>query len=193
MILHSSLALRLVVTFSLIHICVMGAGARQGGRDEAAPFVVELNNRGFELLREGRFDEAIALFHDAIRLDPRFAEAHINLGAAYFELGRHGEAAQALRNAVRLRPDLHKAHHNLAVIYSDSGEFRKAIESYKIALTLRPDYHPARYGLAVALLATNKRKEAIKEYARLKKDDEQLASKLLSVIDQKHVVDARRR
>ena len=39
-------------------------------------------DRGNALLDQGKTDEAIALFREAIRLEPDFADAHYELGSA---------------------------------------------------------------------------------------------------------------
>ena len=43
-------------------------------------------NLGSLLRGVGQLDQALAHYHQAIALDPSFAEAHTNLGNTYYEL-----------------------------------------------------------------------------------------------------------
>ena len=56
------------------------------------------------LTEQGKLDEAVAEFRQAIALKPNFADAHANLGVALRQLGQLSEARAALEQAVRLAP-----------------------------------------------------------------------------------------
>lgn len=49
-----------------------------------------------------RYDEAIALCCEYIRLDPEFATAHLYLGLSHYHKGRFADALPALHQAVRV-------------------------------------------------------------------------------------------
>jgi tetratricopeptide (TPR) repeat protein len=59
-------------------------------------------------------DGAIACFEAAIRLAPKFALAHANLGSARRRKGDVAGAIAAYREATRLDPKYAKTHNNLA-------------------------------------------------------------------------------
>ncbi|XEC92720.1 tetratricopeptide repeat protein [Paenibacillus tarimensis] len=61
-------------------------------------------------------DGAIALLHEATRLDPLNGDAFLLLGAAYNELMLHDEAAAHLREALQLNPEHAEANRLLAEI-----------------------------------------------------------------------------
>ncbi len=63
------------------------------------------NNMGTALLAEGRADEALTAFEQALTHRPDFPEAFYNLGNAWRELGDLAAAIAAYRNALHLRPD----------------------------------------------------------------------------------------
>jgi Flp pilus assembly protein TadD len=65
------------------------------------------------LFKKGRLNEAINEFREALRLNPDYAEAHCNLGAALGTQGRLDEAVTHLQEALRLRPDYPDAQRNL--------------------------------------------------------------------------------
>ncbi len=58
--------------------------------------------RGNNLTRAGRFEEAVEAYRQAIRLDAEAAPAPGNLGHVYTRLGRYAEAAEPLKEAGRL-------------------------------------------------------------------------------------------
>lgn len=69
------------------------------------PDVANLHNaRGNLLQADGRTDDAITGYRQAVALDPAFAEAHLNLGRALARALRLEEAIEPLRRALALRP-----------------------------------------------------------------------------------------
>ena len=64
---------------------------------------------GAALAQEGKAEEAIGCFNQALALDPDSAEAHFNLGVILARQNRTEEAAQHFSQVLRLRPDLEAA------------------------------------------------------------------------------------
>ena len=57
-------------------------------------------NDGVALMEEGRLDEAIAKFDEAIRADPICAEAYANRAKAYILLGKDAESRRDVETAI---------------------------------------------------------------------------------------------
>ncbi|RKZ21614.1 hypothetical protein DRQ16_03375, partial [bacterium] len=53
---------------------------------------------------QGRFQEAVTSFKEAIRIDPEFAEAYYNLGFALSKMGEYEEALKATKKALEINP-----------------------------------------------------------------------------------------
>src|SRR5262249_4177341 len=70
------------------------------------------NVLGFALADQGRIDEAIGHYREAISLQPNFAEAHANLGIALAKQGRIDEAIPEFQATVRLTPAVALAHYD---------------------------------------------------------------------------------
>lgn len=102
------------------------------GSSDAAYF------RGFAYTDEGKFDEAVKEFEEAIRLDPNHAGAHDNLGCVYQRQGKLDQAICEHREALRIAPDFALAYHNLGVAYKAQGRLKEAIECFKTFLELAP-------------------------------------------------------
>ena len=68
------------------------------------PESADLHNiLGLSFAQQGRFEEAIAEFRDAMRLEPESAMTHWHLGAALASRGAREEAVEHLRRSVAAR------------------------------------------------------------------------------------------
>jgi len=65
---------------------------------------------------KGQLGEAIRQYQEAIRLKPDEADAHNNLGMAFYQQGRTGEATGQFQEALRLKPDFTGARKNLDAV-----------------------------------------------------------------------------
>jgi Flp pilus assembly protein TadD len=61
-------------------------------------------NLGTCYLKTGNMEGAMEQFGKAVQLQPRSAEAHYNLGAAYMNSERYGEASALFRRALEIDP-----------------------------------------------------------------------------------------
>jgi protein O-GlcNAc transferase len=95
-------------------------------------------NLGFGLKAEGRLDEAIAAYRQAVALKPDFAEAYNNLGNALKEQGRLDEAVVAYRQAIAAKREYSKAFSNLGNALKDKGQIDEAIAALRQAVACDP-------------------------------------------------------
>lgn len=77
----------------------------------------EFYDRAVDLVAEGKVDEAIAKYREAIAVDPDFADGWQGLALALNQLGRHPEAIEAAKRLCELTPDDVLAHTTLSRIY----------------------------------------------------------------------------
>ena len=134
------------------------------------------NNQGIVLREQGRTEEAIKHYLQALRSNPGYALAHNNLSNAYYELGMHKEAIGSYKQAIRINPDYAAAHLNLGNAYYESGMHKEAIDAFKHVIRINPDDADAHNYLGVAYVKTGKRKEATEAYKqalRINPDDAQ--------------------
>ena len=124
------------------------------------------HNLGTQLAREGKLDEAVREYVEAIRIKPDYADAYTNLGLALMLQERKSEALQVLGEAVRLNPKHAEAHNNLGVLLKNLGRFDEAKAHLGEALRLLPDYANAHYNLGNVLASQGKKAEAIAQYTR---------------------------
>jgi tetratricopeptide (TPR) repeat protein len=111
---------------------------------------------GCRLVREGKIEEAEAMFRRAIRLDPGFADAHGNLGVAMGQLRRLPEAEAAFRVAIRLDPSVVTMYVNLATCLLQQGRHGECETWARQAIQLDPGIAEAHRLLGCSLEARNK-------------------------------------
>ncbi len=117
--------------------------------------------RAVALHREGRLDEAAALYRDLLNTAPEHGAVLHNLGVV---LGEQGEPAAALGlfdRAIAAEPDYVHAHVNRGGALQSLGRLEDAAMSYQRALVLQPDLYAVRLRHALVLLALGRRAEAL--------------------------------
>jgi predicted O-linked N-acetylglucosamine transferase (SPINDLY family) len=97
-----------------------------------------LRRRGNEHLAGGRLEEAETCYRQAVALDPRNAEAHLNLGFVLSERKQYDEAKRYLSEAIRIKPDLEDAHYILGTIAEERSDLVAAAEHFSKALGINP-------------------------------------------------------
>jgi tetratricopeptide (TPR) repeat protein len=98
---------------------------------ELQPSAAKHYNLANTLARVGRFDEALASFHDVLALDPRFLAAGINLSSLLKQLERLDEAEAVLRRFLEHYPDETELHWNLSLALLQAGKFREGWAEYE--------------------------------------------------------------
>jgi tetratricopeptide (TPR) repeat protein len=101
------------------------------------PEAKALYRKGFEHFANDRHDEAIALYEQALALDPGLAIAWNGLSLAHRQKGELDEAVEAGRRVVELEPDDALSHTNLSILYMRQGLVPEAEEEKAIAMQLQ--------------------------------------------------------
>ena len=125
---------RSIVAASLLLALTLVLGGC-GGLSEAEKHYID----GVGLYEEGRLEEAIAEYDQAIELDPQYALAYTNRGNAYAGLGQLQRAIQDFDEAIRLDPQDAGAYSNRGGAYVDLGQPQRAIEDLDEAIQLDPN------------------------------------------------------
>lgn len=93
-----------------------------------------LKNLGNEAYKQGRFGEALALYEQAVLLDPKNPVFWSNKSAALVGLEKLVEAVIACEEGIRLDVNYGRAHYRLGMIYHRLGEAEKSLYHYKNAM-----------------------------------------------------------
>ncbi len=129
--------------------------------DKARPH----NMLGVEYRAEGRLDDAIREYQQAIRVDHSMAEAYNNLGDAFQLKGELENAENEYREAIRIEPALAVAHYNLGLACEARGRIEEAEHEYREALRLEPELRlVAHVSLGRILIQLGRADEAVEHY-----------------------------
>ncbi|MEI8044827.1 MAG: tetratricopeptide repeat protein, partial [Verrucomicrobiota bacterium] len=124
-----------------------------------------LNLLGVLEYERGRNLEALEWLSKAVRVSPKTASFHNNLGLVFVALGRHGEAAPRFEQAGLLDARLQDAFYNLGVARQQLGHVDLAIAAYLKALSLAEEPGTLN-NLGAAYRKIGRREEAIRCYER---------------------------
>jgi Predicted xylanase/chitin deacetylase len=98
----------------------------------------QANERGLQLYREKRYDEAAEQLTEALKLRPDFAQAANNLGFVYYRQQRYAEAVRWLENTLKIDPSRAVAYLNLGDACFHAGDHARARQAYATYLELQP-------------------------------------------------------
>lgn len=96
---------------------------------------------------QGKFDAAVKLYNDLLRIRPDDLDANYLLGTLYAETGELSKAREYLEKAGSINPASPYIKVNLGNIFKVQGEFEAARECYMQALALNGDLPQAYFGL----------------------------------------------
>ena len=127
-------------------LCALLPGAARG-QNKAADAAAQQNARGAALLKDGKFDEAVAELEKAAQAAPTSAVVQSNLAYAYDRQGKTEEAVAAYRKALELDPKNTIVRNNLANLYSKQGLYEDAAREYEDLVQRDPGNTAAKANL----------------------------------------------
>jgi len=101
-------------------------------------------------MRDGKFEESLLCYNNAIKLDPDNAVYLCNRAAAHSKLSQHQKAIEDCESALRIDPNYVKAHGRKGFALSELGKHSDAAQSYRKALELEPNNEGYKNNLSVA-------------------------------------------
>ena len=122
------------------------------------------NNLGLIAGREGRLDDAVAYFQEALRLSPDHSIALNNLGSAYRQQKRWDDAKKTYERALAINANDADANYGLGMVYAQQDDAARAFELLQQALKARPNYPEALNNLGILYLRTKRRDEAVASF-----------------------------
>jgi len=105
------------------------------------------NNLGLEFTKEGKTEDAIREYREAIRLGPENVQAHYNLGVAFAGVKRYDEALSEYRTALALKPDHANAWNNMGTVFMSLGRSGEALNAFSKSVEIDPGCTACRANL----------------------------------------------
>jgi len=105
-------------------------------------FILARDKRQFDALnmlaivnaQRRNYDEAVRLIERALRVNPRSAQAYVNLGRVQYEMGAPQRAAASYAKAIAIDPEFGLAHSNFAALLRTLGRLEEALDHCDRAL-----------------------------------------------------------
>jgi len=105
------------------------------------------NGLGVVFSRQGRVDDAIAQFREAIRANPKYAAAYNNLAENLVKQGKLEEALSYCGTSLTEEPSA-TVYNKLGLVLMRLGRTDEAAEQFRKAIAMNPGYTEARNNLA---------------------------------------------
>lgn len=102
------------------------------------------SNRGAEALRAGLVDASVKWVRAAVLIDPKLANAWVNLGVTQRRQGDLAGAEESYRKAIGMDAGLFSAYNNLATLLRQQGREAEA-KAYEQELLKGPNTNPYTY------------------------------------------------
>jgi len=132
-------------------VCLLltGAGCASSGSKGGAS--ADESNRFLRLalvqMEQGQTSQALESAREAVRRDPKNAEAHHYLGLIFMNLSEYDQAIGHLEQATKLDPHYTDAHNVLGVVYRETKQYDKALKEFQTALADRTYRTPEKIQL----------------------------------------------
>ena len=124
---------------------------------------------GVSSIEQGKPEIALIPLRKAIKVAPDFAQAHEDLGTAWFLLSELKKSEVCLKAALKLDPSKFSAWKSLGDLLSDRGKDKEANKAYEQALSTNSNYKDLTK--AMTLVRKGQTGEAEKIYKQILKED----------------------
>jgi tetratricopeptide (TPR) repeat protein len=124
------------------------------------PITKKISSKAISLLNEGKYEESIEKFTEAITDDPENPIFYYYRGVAFEKTGNMNSAMEDYQKSVELKPDFILPTANIGKIYAKKKDFEKAIEFYKKAVELGDQDATNYYNYGISLMNLGKKEQA---------------------------------
>jgi tetratricopeptide (TPR) repeat protein len=120
-----------------------------------------LMTRGNAYAGKGDWDHALRDYDEAIKVEPKNADAWVNRGNAYAHKNQRDKSTHDYNEAIRLNPNLAQAYCNRALDYLAAGNTDKALADLTEAIRIDPKFVGAYSRRSVVLMRLKRTDEAL--------------------------------
>jgi tetratricopeptide (TPR) repeat protein len=131
---------------------------------------------GKALTKQGRPEEALRVYAEAMNYNPENAGLHFQRADSLAALKRRDEALDELREAIRLHPRYWEAHYFLGVELASREQVPEATREFLEVVRIKPDFALGHLNLGVALAREHRFADAARQFEQTLKLDPNNAS-----------------
>ncbi|MFH1980765.1 MAG: tetratricopeptide repeat protein [Pseudomonadota bacterium] len=103
----------------------------------------QLFEAGMILFTNGKYQNSIHLFTEALILDPEYEPAYLSRGSAFMREARMPEAIADFTNAIALNPHRERTFNLRGLARANLGDYEKAVSDYTRAIQINPEFSAA--------------------------------------------------
>ncbi len=129
-----------------------------------SPASTTWTDAGNDLLREGKYNEAMMAYDQAIKINPQNPIVWYNKGFLLSNLGKYEEAIKAYDKAIEIDPNFSMALNNKGLDLTILGKYNESITAFDKVIEINPQDSDGWSNKGLALYKLNKYDEAIKAY-----------------------------
>jgi len=158
--------LAVTIFLILIHICIAHSIFQIkdveaiSSQTTNSTLVSEKIQEGNLLINKSKYDDAIKLYDQVLKIDPGSVEALNGKGLAFNKLGRYEDAISWFDNALRIEPTSAQVLNNKGISLANLDRFEEAITLFDKAIKIDPNFVDALYNKGGALAELGKYDEA---------------------------------
>ena len=142
-------------------------------------------NLGLKQVSAGEFNQAIASWEKALKINPNLSEAWHNRGSALGRLGEYEQAVTSFQQALTIDPQNYQAWNDCAHALYQLQQWADAVNSWSNALQITPANHLFWYNRGCGLEQLENWTEAIVSYEKsleIKPDFQPARSRYINLI-----------
>src|SRR5262245_59556648 len=119
-----------IITISICAVLFYSAGRAQYDPEKVNKKAKALFEKAYGIAMNGNYNESIKTLQDAIKIEPRYAEAFLSIAGLYFEQKKYPEAIEYYEKAKAIDSAWFKDY-NLpySINLAGMGEFQKALKA----------------------------------------------------------------
>ena len=120
-------------------------------------------NLGSVLEKEGKIQEAVTCYTEAINIMPNLAFGYHKRALALAKLERYTDALEQFNQIISLKPDYADAYLGRGSLYFQFGRYVEAMEDFSAVIRLRPDDYAGYFNRANALIRLGEFSKALED------------------------------
>lgn len=126
----------------------------------------KLYKKGVNLMADEKLEEAVEVFEQALRIDPKNVETLLKLGYARFHLDQHNDALKVYDKILDIDVTNPEAWNLKSLVHYEQKNYSKALDAVEKAVESDPTYGMAWYNKACYLSMLNQVPESLEALKR---------------------------